>query len=146
MTDTPRDKTQPPPADVDADFDADPARRIRSVIGAFLYVAFADTAFDHTEEARLLAGLMGKKPFSTFDSGLLEAEYNTLVGALRSDFTAAAALILEDIQRARHDPHHAEEIVRAARAAIVADARLEAQEEAALERLCVALGREAGSI
>lgn len=128
------------------DDDDDARRRIRAACGAFLYVSFADASFDPSEEARLLAGLANRAPFSDFASALLEDEYNALIATLRTDFSTAAAAILDDVRWAANQPAMANAVVAAARAAIVADARLEAQEEAALARLADALGRPAGDL
>ncbi|MEO1013564.1 MAG: TerB family tellurite resistance protein [Pseudomonadota bacterium] len=127
-------------------FDEDHRRAVRASCGAFLLVAFADGTFDPSEEARLLAGLVNQKPFSEFNAAILEGEYNGLVAALRSDYRAAAQTILADITWAGGAPELADAVVRAARAAIVADTRLEAQEEAAIAQICQALGREPGAI
>ncbi|MEM1396438.1 MAG: tellurite resistance TerB family protein [Pseudomonadota bacterium] len=130
----------------DASFDSDERRKIRAACGAFLYVAFADANFDPSEEARMLAVLVNREPFSGYDAKILEAEYNALVAVLHSDYAAAAKRIIDDIEWSKADPETAQAVIAAARSAIVADARLEAQEEAALARIANALDLAPGDI
>lgn len=140
---------RPPPSDAAPStiaFDDSHRRAVRAACGAFLLVAFADGRFDASEEARLLAGLVNQTPFSDFNAAVLEGEYNGLVAALRSDYRAAAQTILADITWAGGDAQLSDAVVLAARAAIVADTRLEAQEEAAIAEIAHALGREPGAI
>lgn len=128
------------------DFDEAERRKVRAACGAFLMVAFADGKFDRSEEARLLAGLANSTPFDKFPSPVFEGEYNGLNAAIQSDYRAAADTVLDDIAWAREVGGMDDIIMMAARAAIVADERVEAQEEAAIRQIAEALGREAGEI
>ena len=127
-------------------FNDDNRRETRAACGVFLLVAFADANFDGAEEARLLGGLANTPPFKSFKTTLFEAEYNALIAAIKTDYTAVKATILEDVRWAASDQRLIEIIKMSARAAIVADNRVTPQEEAAIAEIETALGFDKGVI
>ncbi len=126
--------------------DSTKRREVRAACGAFLLVAFADSNFDGAEEARLLSGLANTKSFQDFDAGLMQSEYNTLVAAFENSYAEASRVVLADVAWAANDDDLVEIIMTSARAAIVADSRLEPQEETAIAMIESALGVEHGAI
>ncbi|MEO0399404.1 MAG: TerB family tellurite resistance protein [Pseudomonadota bacterium] len=130
----------------DADF-MDPVRReARAACGAYLMVAFADGVFDRAEEARFLDSLANNENFKAFPAAILQNEYNALLAAIKSDYAATSGLILDDIAWLHSAGRNTEAVRIGAQAAIVADTRLEPQEEAALDQIEQALGLSEGAL
>ena len=118
----------------------------RRVCGAYLMIAFADARLDPAEEARFLASLVNDPRFPGVSTARIGPLWTELVARFRDNYVDAADAVSKSVAAAASDPVIAEQVVWAARAAIVADERLSPQEEAALDRLARALGREEGSL
>lgn len=118
----------------------------RAVCGAYLLVSFADGRFDTIEEARLLAGIAGAEELSFIEASDLEKEYNFLTEKFRADYRQTADMVLESIRYFANYAKVKEAVLFSARAAIVADQCLEAQEELALDLIAEALGVDKGSV
>ena len=118
----------------------------KAVCGAYLMVAFADARYAKAEEGALLAGLINHPALNAVDTEQLSGCYNTLLPAFETDFKSAAQAVLGAIAEVKTNPNVVETITLAVRRAIVADAQITPQEEAALGHIAKALGLEEGSL
>lgn len=119
-------------------------REARAVCGAYLMVAYADANLKISEEHGFLSTTATQAAFQHMDAAILEEEFKAVLAAMGTDYRAAAARILDDIEWARTQGRALEAIQVSARSAIVADENLNAQEEAALDEIERALGLEKG--
>lgn len=113
---------------------------LRAVSGAFAFVACADAHLDDMEVERFLSWIGEHDAFDALDKAALEARFRELADAFRADFDEGARHATEAVARVKGSKEGRELVLRAAQIAVVADERLEAVEEAALARVCAALG------
>lgn len=113
---------------------------LRAVAGAFAFVACADAHLADEEVDRFIAWVREREAFAALDEAALERSFRELAGAFREDFDEGARRATEAVARVKGSEESRELVLRAAQIAVVADERLEAVEEAALARICAALG------
>jgi tellurite resistance protein len=113
---------------------------LRAVSGAFAFIACADAELADEEVERFLALVREQPSFAALDSHGLEARFRELASAFAADFADGEQRATEAVARVKDDPTSRELVLRAAQIAVVADSRLKAVEEAALGRICGALG------
>jgi tellurite resistance protein len=116
------------------------------VTGAFLAVAFADGRYHATEENRFLGALANHKALAEISTVSLQTAYNTLTAEFRRDYPEAIAHVMESIKAVRFDAKAREAVKVAARAAVVADHVVTAEEELVLNRIAQALGLKVGDV
>lgn len=107
--------------------------------GAYLLVALADARVESIEEARFLGGVVNDPAFRSFPPEALAGEYSRLLAALKEDYEAGEAEILNAVAMVKRDRKAAEAVKVSARNAVIADQRLKPQEDVALGRIARAL-------
>ena len=117
-----------------------------AVCGAYLLVTFADGRHDPVEENRLMATLANSEVTRSVGAMELEEAYNRLVAALDADYAGTSETILAAIRTFTDDAAVRAAVVSAARCAIVADQKVQPQEELVLARIADALGLDQGEI
>ncbi len=120
------------------ELDARGTELLRAVSAAFAFVACADGSLDPREVERF-AEWAAAQPGLAGDVDL-EAHLRALHRALALDFAEAERHIAASLSAVKDDAQKRETVLAAARIAVVADGRLEPMEEAALRRVCEALG------
>ncbi|MBY0422912.1 MAG: TerB family tellurite resistance protein [Parvularculaceae bacterium] len=121
-------------------------RNALPVTGAYLAVAFADGRYDTSEENRFLATIANRPELACVSTMALQSAYNDLVEDFRRDYSATRKRVLEAIAVVREDVKVAEAVKVAARGAIVADMKVNLQEEFVLNEIAKALGLSAGAV
>ena len=125
--------------DIWHELDAQGTELGRAVSAAFAFVACADGSLAEREVERFAE-------WATEQSGLagldLEARLRQLHRAFALDFDEAERHVTTALAAVKDDAVKRETVLTAARIAVVADGRLEPVEEAALRRVCEALGVE----
>ena len=116
-----------------------------AVTRTFAYVACSDGELAPSERERFV-GWAGAEEAVSGGPEQLAATFDAFAVELSEDFLAAEARYLESLRAARPRPEQRELIVRSAQVAIVADERLEAVEEAALFKVCAALGVDPSAV
>ena len=129
-----------------SDFKKAASADVTAACGAYLIVALADARVEAIEEARFLGGVVNDPAFRRFDTADLASEYNRLMSALKADWNAAEAEILNAVSSVRSDKGAVEAVKVAARQAVIADQVIKPQEEIVLARIARALGVDAGGI
>lgn len=129
-----------------SDFRKEASADVTAACGAYLIVALADARVDAIEEARFLGGVVNDPAFKRFAAAELASEYNRLLSALRTDWNAAEAEILNAVSSIRPDKGAVEAVKIAAREAVIADQLIKPQEEIVLARIARALGVAADEI
>jgi len=129
-----------------SDFKKAASADVTAACGAYLIVALADARVEAIEEARFLGGVVNDPAFRRFDTADLASEYNRLMSALKADWNAAQAEILDAVSSVRADKGAVEAVKVAARQAVIADQVIKPQEEIVLARIARALGVDAGGI
>lgn len=117
-----------------------------AICGAYLMVTFADGHHDVVEEDRFLAPLANDPALQKISAGDLTKAYNTLTLKYAENYAEAATSTISTIKAARETIDAADAIKKAAQCAIVADRRLERQEELVMNQIADALGLEHGDI
>ncbi|MFZ5617866.1 MAG: hypothetical protein ACOZAA_11170 [Pseudomonadota bacterium] len=110
--------------------------------GVYLLVALADARVESIEEARFLGGVVNDPAFRSFPPEALAGEYSRLLAALKENYEAAEAEILNAVAAVKRDGKVVEAVKVSARHAVIADQRLKPQEDVALGRIARALGIE----
>jgi len=129
-----------------SDFNQAASAEVTAACGAFLIVALADARVEAIEEARFLGGVVNDPAYKRFDTAALASEYNRLLSALRADWSAAEAEILNAVSSVRSDRGAVAAVKVAARQAVIADQVIKPQEEIVLARIARALGLAADEI
>ena len=133
--------TEEDPAAIWERFDAEVSDDLlRAVSGAFAFIACADGELADEEVERFLALVWEQPAFAVLDAGELEARFRELARAFAADFADGERRATAVVERVKHDETSRELVLRAAQIAVVADSRLKSVEEAALGRICAALG------
>lgn len=120
--------------------DAHGTELLRAVSAAFAFVACADGSL-HPREVERFAEWTAAQPGLPGDVDL-EARLRALHRAFALDFDEAERRVAAWLSAVKDDAAKRETVLAAARIAVVADGRLEPVEEAALRRVCEALGVE----
>ena len=110
-----------------------------AVAAAFAYVSCADGELAPAERERFLAFAEAEPGLATDAAQAAAGRFDARAAAFREDFAAAERDAFEVIGRVRGSAH-ADSVLRAAQVAVVADERLADVEEAAVARVCEALG------
>lgn len=110
-----------------------------AMVSAYVWVASSDQGVTMDEYSKFHE-LVVRSPFaSQLDMEHLESEFRGMVSAFESDFEKAMELTLHRLKDIRNNPVMAEDIVRMAQGAIVANDVLDQPEENAFARIKDAL-------
>jgi tellurite resistance protein len=105
-------------------------------------VAFSDGEYDKREQVRMHAGLASDDvPAGVNKTALVDA-LPGLEEAFRDDYETAAEQVLETVTAVRGIDFAKKGIMQAARIAVIANQAITPQEDRALNRIAVALGKE----
>jgi tellurite resistance protein len=115
---------------------------LRAVSAAFAFVACADAELADAEVERFLGFLRDEDAFQILDADALEARFRELATAFATDFEDGERRATAALTAVKEAPDKRALVLRAAQVAMVADENLRAVEEAALARLCQALGED----
>lgn len=114
---------------------------LRALSGAFALVAAADGEPAKSEVAAFVDLLRGKADvFSIVDFDALEVAFRDLAESLIADPEGGRLQALDCIARVKGNREHCALVRSGAEIAIAADGRARAQEQAALQQICEALG------
>lgn len=113
---------------------------LRAVSGAFAVVACADGCLDESEIQMFLDLIKDTREFAKVDRGALEQHFRALGKAIVADFDEGRRRALQEIALVKGYNDRTALVVSAAQIAIIADAKLQEVEEAALRQICEVLG------
>jgi len=117
-----------------------------AICGAYLMVTFADGHHEAIEEGRLMATLVNDPQLARIATTDLQDAYNDLQTAFLKNYSKAEAATLNAIKNSYNNQDAVDLIIKAARCAIVADRRIEGQEELVMNKIAAALGIDEGTI
>ena len=104
-----------------------------ALIGTYVWVTSADGNADLHEYKKFYQVIL-ESPFATHFSELnLRHVYKDTVNMFIDNYDKAMQLTLERIRAVKQNPNIAEEVLRMARAAVIADNNVEASEESVLK-------------
>ena len=110
----------------------DAEKLLLALVGAYVWVASSDFGVDNKEFKKFTHVIL-ESPFAThFTEENIRHVFKDTVDMFQQDFNAAMRLTLERIKPYKKSPAVAEEVIRLARAALVADAQMDLSEENAL--------------
>ncbi|MCH2535136.1 MAG: TerB family tellurite resistance protein [Bdellovibrionales bacterium] len=111
----------------------DAEQLMMALIGTYVWVASADGNADLHEYKKFYQVIL-ESPFATHFSELnLRHVYKDTVNMFIDNYDKAMQLTLERIRAVKQNPNIAEEVLRMARAAVIADNNVEASEESVLK-------------
>ncbi|HJK94741.1 MAG TPA: TerB family tellurite resistance protein [Polyangiaceae bacterium LLY-WYZ-15_(1-7)] len=121
-----------------AELDAVDDTLVQAVAAAFALVATADRELADAEVDRFLQVLADDPAFEAVDASAIGPQFRALAQAVLDRPEEGWLVALSRLQKV--EPERIDHVIRAAQIAIVADGALHPQEEAALRRICEALG------
>lgn len=111
----------------------DAEQLMMALIGTYVWVTSADGNADLHEYKKFYQVIL-ESPFATHFSELnLRHVYKDTVNMFIDNYDKAMQLTLERIRAVKQNPNIAEEVLRMARAAVIADNNVEASEESVLK-------------
>ena len=111
----------------------DAEQLMMALIGTYVWVASADGNADLHEYKKFYQVIL-ESPFATHFSELnLRHVYKDTVNMFIDNYDKAMQLTVERIRAVKQNPNIAEEVLRMARAAVIADNNVEASEESVLK-------------
>jgi tellurite resistance protein TerB len=114
---------------------------LRAVCGAFAIVAAADGDVVEEETTRFLEVLQDRsEAFPQLDMESVERLFRDLCNAILADPEAGRLHALSEIAQVKGQPAHQELVRSAAQVAVIADHRVQRNEEVILAKICTALG------
>lgn len=118
--------------------DEEPPLR-QAVAGVFALVSVADGEVVTREVARFEQWL-GERSGDPAVKRQAMTEFHEMCGELEEDYAAGAKAIKDKMSGLAGDPMHCQLLLSAARAAVVADRRIDDREEVTLREICELLG------
>lgn len=119
---------------------------LKALAYAFAWVAAADRDIAFAETHRFPAIMREMLDLDVLPFGHITAHFDKAVKEILKDPEAGFQKALEQIRRAIDHDLDVEDVIAAARIAVVADLKIEKVEETALKRLAEALGVDSGAV